>query len=110
MGSAYIKLQYAVNSYKKRNSSHWFFKNPYFYTCGVTFMVLNIIFFLRLMQTGDKQIIKAMIDIDENLAEMKMNQTNYQEKMNAKFDFSYKVMEDVNTWLLFDGYLVIYLI
>ena len=34
-----------------------------------------------------------MIDFDENLANKNLNITNYEEKIDAKFDFSTKVMD-----------------
>lgn len=42
----------------------WFIKNNWIYTLTMTFLVSNCIFFTRLMQTGDKAIIRSMIDID----------------------------------------------
>jgi len=34
----------------------------------MTFIVLNIVFFFRQLQTGDKVVINAMTDIDERRA------------------------------------------
>jgi hypothetical protein len=51
-----------------------------------------------------------MIDIDENLAKMNLNYTNYREKMDKKFDFSTNVMDDPNTWIYYEGYLIMYIV
>ena len=44
--------------------SKWWVKNNWVYTLGISFIVLNIIYFTRLMQTSDKAVINAMIDVD----------------------------------------------
>ena len=41
-----------------------FFKNNYLYTLTVCFVLSSVIYWDRLMQTGDKKVIGAMIDID----------------------------------------------
>lgn len=65
IGTIYIQFQKKVNTWKKKMSGkYWFFKNNWTYTLGMTFLVSNIIFFTKLMQTGDKAIIRSMIDVD----------------------------------------------
>lgn len=39
-------------------------KNNWVYSLGMTFLLTNAMFFTRLMQQGDKGVIKAMVDID----------------------------------------------
>ena len=46
-------------------------KNNWIYSLGMTFIVTNCIFFTRLMQAGDKGVIKAMVDIDQTIANIK---------------------------------------
>lgn len=43
---------------------YWCIKNNWCYTLTMTFLLSNCIYFTRLMQTGDKAIIRSMIDID----------------------------------------------
>jgi len=76
----------------------------------MSFLVLNCIFYFRLMQVGDKNVIQAMIDIDETLAGMNITEGNHQEILNRQFDFSVTVMDDQNQWVLYDGYLMMYII
>jgi chloride channel 2 len=64
LGTAYIAMQRKINLWKKSNMKYWFFKNNWVYTLTMTFCVSNIIFFSRMMQTGDKAIIRSMIDVD----------------------------------------------
>jgi hypothetical protein len=45
-------------------SKKWWVKNNWVYSLGSAFIVLNVIYFFRLMQTGDKAIINAMINVD----------------------------------------------
>ena len=79
VGSYYIKFQRAVNQWKKTNTpKKWWVKNNWTYSLGTAFIVLNVIYFLRLMQTGDKAVINAMINVDQNLAKQNMTIDNYQ--------------------------------
>ena len=77
VGSLYIVFQKKINTCKKNNMHRWFVKNNWVYSCSMTFFVLNIIFFFRLNQASDRNVIKAMIDIDETIADMGLNSTNY---------------------------------
>jgi len=38
--------------------------NNWIYSLGMTFLLTNCMYFTRLMQQGDKAVIKAMVDID----------------------------------------------
>jgi len=46
----------------------WWVKNNWVYSIGTGFIVMNIIYWTRLMQTSDKGVIKAMIDMDITIA------------------------------------------
>jgi H+/Cl- antiporter ClcA len=88
---------------------YWFFKNNWVYTLTMTFLVSNIIFFTRLMQTGDKAIIRSMIDVDQTIAKLNLTQETYQKTIDERFSFSYAIMEDGNEWVLYQGYILLYL-
>ena len=38
----------------------------------------NMIFATKILQTGDKSIIRSMIDIDQNIANRNLTQSNFQ--------------------------------
>ena len=88
---------------------YWFFKNNWVYTLTMTFCVSNIIFFTRLMQTGDKAIIRSMIDVDQTIAKLNLTQDTYQKTIDERFAFSYAIMEDGNEWVLYQGYILLFL-
>lgn len=88
----------------------WWVKTHYVYTFIVTLFVLNIIFFLRLNQVSDKVVIQTLINIDLNLASRNLTAQNITETMMNGFSFSYAIMENPSEWVLYDGYLVMYII
>jgi hypothetical protein len=57
-------LQKKVNTWKRNHMHLWFIKNNWVYTLTMTFLVSNAIYYTRMLQTGDKAIIRSMIDID----------------------------------------------
>ena len=71
---------------------YWFIKNNWTYTLGMTFLVSNIIFFTKLMQTGDKAIIRSMIDVDQTIAKLEVNSTSFPGYLDDKFGFNKQVM------------------
>ena len=44
--------------------------NNWTYTLGTTFVVMNIIYFTKSLQLGDKAIASAMINIDQTIGVM----------------------------------------
>jgi len=60
-------------------ATRWWVKNNWTYTIGMAFIVLNIVFYLRLMQASDKVVINAMINMDETLAKQNMTSDNANE-------------------------------
>ena len=48
------------------------FRNNWIYTLLIVFLCTNVIFFSKMMQTGDKGVINAMINIDQNIARRNM--------------------------------------
>lgn len=67
-GTKYIQFQLDYNTWKKANSGKWYFRISWVYTFTVVFIVTSIIFLTRQMQSGDKGIINAMINIDQTIA------------------------------------------
>lgn len=55
---------------KKANGSRWWIKQNFVYSLGMTFILTNIMYWTRLMQWNDKAVIKAMVDIDQNIAKL----------------------------------------
>lgn len=51
LGSLYIRLQRAVNTFKSRQvaNKNIFFSNNWIYTLGVTFIITNVIYFTKLL-------------------------------------------------------------
>ena len=76
----------------------------------MSFIVLNIIYYLRLNQLPDKVIIDSMINIDETLAKQNMTIDNADDLLDHQFEWSTAVMDNVEVWMFFDGYLVLYCI
>lgn len=66
LGTLYIAYQKNLNAWKKRMAAKYprTFGNNYVYTLTVTFLLSSIIQHTRIMQTGDKSVIGATIDID----------------------------------------------
>ena len=110
VGSFYIMFQRKITLIKNANAHRWFVKTTWVYTFIITFVCLNIIWFMRLNQISDKNIIQAMINVDQTLAEKNLNITNYQEALTRGFDFSTEVMNDPSQWVLYDGYLALFVV
>ena len=71
---------------------HWFIKNNWCYTLMSVFLMSNMIFATKILQTGDKSIIRSMIDIDQNIANRNLTQLNFQNYVQNHFHFSEKTM------------------
>lgn len=111
LGSFYIKFQrWLITKKAKYAKKYQVISNHYLYTGLVTFLVLNIVYYFKLLQTSDKLIIQSMINVDENLAMMDLNITNYEEKIGHSFDWSTRQMLNPNEWALYEGYLILFLI
>lgn len=76
LGTRYIQYQKDVNTWKKSNASQWWVKNNWVYTGGMCFIVLNFIFFTRLLLPGDKAVITSLINIDETIAKLNLTEDN----------------------------------
>jgi len=68
LGTLEIQFQKRINTWKKNNGKLLFFRINWLYTLGMCFMINNIIYFTRLMQSSDKLVINAMIGVDKSLA------------------------------------------
>ena len=86
------------------------FGNNYVYTLTVTFILSSIIQVTRIMQTGDKSVIKSAINIDQTLAKMNLTENNADKKLAEKFNFSWDIMENDDQWILYEGYLIMFII
>lgn len=62
------------------------------------------------MQTGDKSVIGATIDIDQTLAGMDLTEENADKRLAEQFSFSWDVMEKDNKWILYDGFLIMFIV
>ena len=51
-----------------------------------------------------------MINIDETLAKQNMTIDNADDLLDHQFEWSTAVMDNVEVWMFFDGYLVLYCI
>lgn len=90
--------------------SKWYFSNNWCYTLSVTFVISNCVYFTRLMQEGDKGVINNMINIDQTIAALNLTEATYTTFLDEGFKFSYDIMEDGKKWLLYDGYLIMFLV
>ena len=88
----------------------WWIKNNWVYSLGIGFIVMNIIYFTRLMQVADKGVIRAMIDVDITIAKMHLTDKTYQNKVDSDFELGWSVMDDPNKWVLYDGYLIMFIV
>ena len=68
--------------------SYWLFKNNWSYTLLAAFIVCNFVFFTKLMQTGDKAIIRSMIDVDQTIAALNVTTTTFPLFLNDNFGFN----------------------
>ena len=64
MGTGYILLQKKVNMWKKSHINDWFVKTKYVYTLIVATTILTVVWYLKLLMTGDKVVIDTLINID----------------------------------------------
>ena len=64
MGTGYIKLQRAVNKWKKAHIGKWWVKTKFVYTFIIASIILTIVWNLKLLMTGDKMVIDTLINID----------------------------------------------
>ena len=55
----------------------WWVKNNWVYSIGMGFIVMNFIYWTRLMQVADKGIIRAMIDVDITIAKKHLTDKTY---------------------------------
>ena len=86
------------------------FSQNFIYTLGMCFFINNVIFLTRLMQTGDKAIIRSMIDVDQTIAAKGLNKDNMSEFLDNTCKFDYATMEDGNKWVLCNGFLIMFLL
>jgi chloride channel 2 len=110
LGTMYIQFQKKVNLWKKANMKYWFIQNNWIYTLTMTFLVSNAIYFTRIMQTGDKAIINSMINVDQTIAKLNVTSGSFVEYLEDNFKFGYEIMEDGDKWVLYQGYLIMYLL
>ena len=71
---------------------YWIFKNNWAYTLIMVFLVQNIIFQTKLMQTGDKAVIRSMIDVDQTIAGLNVTSETVGAYMEDTFGFTQEVM------------------
>jgi hypothetical protein len=45
------------------------------------------------MQTGDKNVIRCMIDVDQTIAVLNVTESSFASTLNDNFKFSYEIME-----------------
>lgn len=88
----------------------WFIKNSWTYTLIVVFCVTNCLFLTKSLLTGDKGIIRAMIDIDQTIAKKGYTKEEYQSKIDENFEVSFEVLDNVNEWCLYEIYLVLFIV
>ena len=110
IGTLYIQFQRKVNEWKKKNGANKMFSQNFIYTLGMCFFINNVIFLTRLMQTGDKAIIRSMIDVDQTIAAKGLNKDNMSEFLDNTCKFDYATMEDGNKWVLCNGFLIMFLL
>ena len=94
VGSLYIQFQKKVNQWKKRMTAKYpkCFGNNFIYTLTVAFTFSSLIYFTRIMQTGDKKVIGCMIDIDQTLQRLGYDKEDGDAKLAQDFKFSYEIM------------------
>ena len=72
--------------------TYWLVKNNWSYTLLMAFLLSNLIYFTKLMQTGDKAIIRSMIDVDQTIAALNVTETSFPGFLSANFGFNREVM------------------
>jgi len=93
-GSLYIQFQKKVNQWKKRMVGKYprLFGNNFVYTLTVCFILSSVIYSTRIMQSGDKKVIGAMINIDQTLSRLGYTEDNIDKKLSENFKFSYDIL------------------
>lgn len=93
-GSLYIQFQKKVNQWKKRMTGKYpkCFGNPFIYTLTVTAILSSLIYFTRVMRSGDKKVIGSMIDIDKTLQRLNYTEDSIDSKLAEKFPFSDEIL------------------
>jgi hypothetical protein len=69
------------------------FGNNFVYTLSVACIFSTLIYYTRIMQTGDKSVIGHMINIDQTLKKEGFTDDNIDKKLSDSFAFSYGIME-----------------
>ena len=108
IGANFVKLTRFVHMEVRRK---YFTGWNWTYTFIVSVIVLNLTFLIEIDQTSDSQIITSMTDIDKTIAEHEfMSPEDMHDFLNTNYTFSKQLMLDVNNWVLYDGYLALYLV
>lgn len=112
LGTLYIAFQQKLNAWKKRMAGKYpkTFGNNYVYTLTVTVVLSSIIQYTRIMQTGDKKVIGETINIDQTLAKMDLTEETVDKVLAERYDFSWATMEKDSTWILYENYLLQFII
>jgi len=111
-GSLYIQFQKKVNQWKKRMVGKYprLFGNNFVYTLTVCFILSSVIYSTRIMQSGDKKVIGAMINIDQTLSRLGYTEDNIDKKLSENFKFSYDILNDDNAWILHEGFMALFIV
>ena len=108
IGSFFIYILRVCLTLKKQNKGMWIF-DPWFYSITIALFILNVQFFTKLTQVGDKEIISSLIAIDENYNEADMPlMENIPPADWSHFDLD--EMKDKRFWLSNDQYLASYVL
>ena len=51
-----------------------------------------------------------MIDVDITIANMHLTDKTYQNKVDSEFELGWNIMDDPNKWVLYDGYLIMFIV
>ena len=97
IGSFFIFLLRVCLTFKKNYKDVWIF-NPWVYSLLIALFILNVQYFTKLTQIGDKEIIKSLIEIDKNFNEADMPlMENLPEPDWSHFDLD--EMKDSKFWI-----------
>ena len=72
--------------------SNKFISNNWCYTLTSVFIMGNFIYATKIMQTGDKAIIRSMIDIDQNIASRNLTEATLNSYVSDHFHFGQSTM------------------
>lgn len=72
--------------------SNKYFKNNWCYTLTMVLIISNFIFFTKILQTGDKAVIRTMIDVDQNIASLNLTEKTFGDYVGSHFHFSKDIM------------------